>query len=215
MKIGTKIFAPQGWASLPMGVEVHFLKNDSKNKRILFVHFAVKNKGPATATLMTMSKFEFEEGVTENKIQPCSEQPTLPPWLSELEGVDLSQIDSFRTQDAKMSHHDRVNDRYQLIASAVNDFEVIMDAQDPQKEINRRARLCSPPQNESRFRLWLLTYLCFGRNIWVLLPPFHKSGHWDRMQHPDTKFGAPSKAFGHSYGYGKVLISQKNVSKAS
>lgn len=203
MKIGTKIFAPQGWASLPMGVEVHFLKNDSKNKRILFVHFAVKNKGPATATLMTMSKFEFEEGVTENKIQPCSEQPTLPPWLSELEGVDLSQIDSFRTQDAKMSHHDRVNDRYQLIASAVNDFEVIMDAQDPQKEINRRARLCSPPQNESRFRLWLLTYLCFGRNIWVLLPPFHKSGHWDRMQHPDTKFGAPSKAFGHSYGYGK------------
>lgn len=203
MKVGTKLTAPQGWGSLPMGLEVHFLKSNHQKRRVLFVHFEVKEKGAAKAILMSMPRLQFEEGVTLNKIVPCPEQSTLPPWLAELEGVDLSQIDTYRTKNAKTSHHDRVNERYLFIASAVNDFEVIMNADEPQKEINRRARLCTPPQNECRFRLWLLTYLCFGRNIWTLLPPFHKIGHWDRMQHSETKFGAPSKAFGRNYGNGK------------
>jgi len=203
MKVGTKIFAPEGWASLPKGLEIHFLKNNHQNGRVLLVHFLVKEKGPANATLVSMSRIKFEEGVTLNKIIPCAKQSTLPPWLEELEGLDLSLIDTYRTKDAKTSHHDRVNERYLFIAPTVNDFEEVMNSEDPQKEINSRARLCSTPQNESRFRLWLLTYLCFGRDIWTLLPPFHKSGNWDRMQYPDRKFGAPSKAFGNNYGNGK------------
>lgn len=205
MKVGTKIIAPEGWASLPKGLEIHFLKSNHQNGRVLLVHFQLKEKGPANATLMSMPRIQFEEGVTLNKIIPCTKQSTLPPWLEELEGLDLSLIDTYRTKDATTSHYDRVNERYQFIAPTVNDFEDVMNAQYPQKEINMRARLCSPPQNESRFRLWLLTYLCFGRNIWTLLPPFHKSGNWDRMKYPDRKFGAPSKAFGNNYGNGKSL----------
>lgn len=202
MKIGVKLQSPEGWHSIPTGIDVHFLKNNYQKGRVLFVHFKIEEKGMAKALLISLPKHKFEEGLSFNKIVPCSVQPTLPPWLSEMEGLDLTQIDTYRTVNAKKSHHERVNDRFLHIATAVNNFETIMNADDPQKEINKHARLCTPVQNESRFSLWLLTYLCFGRNIWTLLPPFHKIGHWDRMLHPETKLGAPSKAFGKSYGHG-------------
>lgn len=203
MIIGSKITAPQGWTSIPIGIEVHFLKSDYKNNRVLLVHFQKNCNDQYHANLITIVKTDFEDGVSQNKIIPCLNQSTLPPWLEKLEQIDLSMIDIYRSSNAQISHHDRVNQRYLIILAAVNDFEVIMSSNDPQSSINEKARLCTPPQNESRFRLWLLTYLCFGRNIWSLLPPFHNSGQWDRLLYPDKKFGAPSKAFGRNYGYGK------------
>ena len=86
------------------------------------------------------------------------------------------------------------------IARAQKDIEQIYRTDNPTLEIHRYARACN--QNESRFRLWLLAYLAFGRNQWTLLPPFHRVGHWDRFAIPGKKYGKASLADGRRHGFG-------------
>lgn len=201
MKTGTQIVAPEGWKSLPKDMVFHLLWNDAANRRVWMVRFE-SGHGTCKANLFKLSRADFETGVHTGAVVPLDTQATLPPWLVELEGMDLSSIDARRSNPAKIPHKQRVEDRYLFIASAVNDFKDIMTSEDPQAELNRRARNSNPPQNETRFRLAFLTYVCFGRNIWALLPPFHRAGHWDRFEYAETKFGAPSKAYGKHYGGG-------------
>ena len=202
MHIGAQIEAPEGWGQIPQGIVFNFLRSDAKRDRVLLVHFeAGGDNKPSKAHLVVISRKKFEEGASTEKIIPLEEQSLLPPWLKELEGVDLSQIDRDR-HNPKILHSSRVEDRFMHIASTVRNFESVLEAGNPERELNRRAALCSPPQNETRFRLHVLTYLCFGQNMWVLLPPFHNIGRWDRYAHPETKYGAPSAAYGRSYGNG-------------
>lgn len=214
MHIGAQISAPEGWGPMPQGIVFHFLKSDSKRGRVLLVHFADCGvKKSAKAHLFVINRNKFEEGVREEKIVPKEKQSTLPPWLEKLEGIDLSQIDRFRPS-AKIPHRARVEERFLHIAETVRDFDLILNADEPDKELNQRAKLCFPPQNETRFRLHVLTYMAFGRMMWVLLPPFHRIGGWSRDAHPDTKFGAPSLAFGRSYGHPSSKISTADCVKA-
>lgn len=208
MKIGTQIIAPEGWGPLMKGGVYHLLRSDPRKRsdapggRVLIVCFGGQGEAdPPTASLLILPRKTFEEGIDKEKIVPADHQSALPPWLEIREGVDLARLDEFRSK-AKITHRTRVENRFLHIAPAVRDLEAILGAPDPQAEINRRASLCQPPQNQSRFRLWLLTYLCFGQDIWTLLPPFHRIGHWDRTQYPDQKFGAPSIAHGKHYGNG-------------
>lgn len=202
MNIGTQIIAPEGWHHIPKGIKFHFLRSDAKRGRVLLAQFETDEKFKIRKShLVVMSRTIFEQGARSGNIIPSEYQSLLPPWLKTLEGVDLSQIDRFRP-NAKNLHSSRVEDRFLHIAPTVRDFESILSAKNPAAEINRRAALCSPPQNETRFRHWVLTYLCFGQDIWTLLPPFHLSGHWDRNDHPDKKYGAPSIAYGTHYGNG-------------
>lgn len=202
MHIGTQILAPEGWHQMPKGIIFHFLKSDAKRGRTLLVNFESGDKYMAhKAHLVVMSRKTFEEGAGSEKIFACEQQSLLPPWLETLNGVDLSQIDRFRP-NAKILHRTRVENRFLNIAPTVRDFDNILAADDPEAEINRRARICIPAQNETRLRLWVLTYLCFGQDMWVLLPPFHEIGHWNRCDYPNKKFGAPSIAFGTAYGNG-------------
>lgn len=206
MIIGTQIIAPDGWKSLVKNQPYHFLKSDSTRRRVLLVHFELRGKSKQPfAHLQVIAQHDFEEGLDpqSKSILPGPQQPTLPPWLARLEGCDLSQLDECRARSKpKVFHKTRVEDRFLVIAQAVADFELILAAEDPEQEINRRASLCSPRQHESRFRLWLLTYLCFGRNIWSLLPPYCRIGLWERLDRPNKKFGAPSLAYGSKYGNG-------------
>ena len=214
MHIGTQIAAPEGWKEMFKGVTYHFLKSDAKRGRVLLVLFQTiktwrepsksKNttkKNHYSATLLVMSRHDFEEGLSSENIVQLEKQNKLPPWLQQLEGKDLVKRDNSRA-NPKFLHSARVEDRFLQIAPTVRDFESVLAADDPEKEINRRAKLCVPVQNESRYRLWVLTYLCFGRDMWMLLPPFHVIGHWDRCKYPERKFGAPSLAFGRNYGNG-------------
>lgn len=203
MQIGTQIVAPNGFDQLAQGQTYHFLKSDGKrmNPRVLLVHFSVTDKFERTkAHLIIMTRSRFEEGLAEEQIVPLSKQSKLPPWLAPWEGIDLSQIDVFRAR-AKVPHSLRVEDRLLTIAPHLKDIEAILATENPATEINRRAVASRPVQHETRFRLWFLTYLCFGCNVWSLLPPFHRIGKWLRFDHPKTKFGAPSVAYGAGYGY--------------
>lgn len=201
MHIGTQIVAPEGFDQLVQDVTYYFLKSDKTKPRVLLVHFAVAKAFEKTkAHLLVMNRDRFEAGISDEKIVPLAVQSKLPPWLKEREGIDLSSLDLLHP-NLKIPYSSRVGDRLLTIVPALKHLETILTTPDPAAEINRRALSCNPVQHETRFRLRFLTYLLFGCNVWALLPPFHRAGRWPRFDHPNTKFGAPSIAYGARYGY--------------
>ncbi|WP_143433003.1 transposase [Herbaspirillum camelliae] len=202
MHIGAQIIAPEGWRHLLKGVTYHFLRNDTKSDRVLLAQFRyAPGKAPA-ANLIIADRNSFENAAIAGDIAVAETQATLPPWLEQLSGLDLAERDRQRPHAAKL-HQDRINERLNFIKDAVYHIDEIFAHHQPKLAINSYARNCTPKQNETRFRLWLLTFICFGRNEWSLLPPFHLSGHWKRENFPDKKFGAPSLAFGKNFGHGR------------
>lgn len=199
MHCGSQLMTPEGWRTLRAGETYHFLRN--RKGQILLVRFVGDQKRQPQAHLIQLPQGEFEEAIEGGHIVACAEQHALPPWLSRFEDVDLSQIDTLRPQ-AKKSHASRVEERLLVLLPAIQQAEAILDAPHPDRLLNAIARSCQPAQNETRYRLWFYTYLCFGRNSWVLLPPFHRIGHHNRFAHPDSKQGRPNKAFGKHYGFG-------------
>lgn len=200
MKIGTQIVSPFGLQQMVQGQPYHFLKSHAASGRVFLVLFeGVENITPR-AHIFSINRFTFEDAVIDGLIVPEPVQALLPPWLEQLDGVDLAMIDTCRP-NAKYTHRSRVENRILLIATAIRDLDAILSTEDPTSEINRYARQCTPKQNETRFRTWLLTYLCFGRNQWVLLPPFHRIGHWDRLNNSGNKLGRHSISHGPGYGY--------------
>lgn len=211
MLIGTRLVAPEGFASLPKDVPHHFLCNHQASDRVMLVRFSWSGTGTPRAQLISLVRSEFEAAAVGREIVPTEKQPTLPPWLEALEGENLGARDSSRLRGreidseqgkAKRLHADRIDQRLLYIARALEDLPKILAADDVETEINRYARQAKPRQNETRFRLWLLTYIAFGCNYWSLLPPFHHAGHWDRKRIAPKKMGAPSKAHGKRYGFG-------------
>jgi hypothetical protein len=199
MHVGIQLTASEGYRQLLKGEAYSFLKNDTNKGRVYFVHFSGASMAKPQATLFSMPVGDFENGLQNGHIAISKEQSHLPPWLSMLEGINPAHLDILRPH-AKESHQSRVDKRFLFIAEAVRDSSQIFAAEDPGAQIHRYARACSPHQNESRFRLWYLTYLCFGRNIWSLLPSYCRIGHWERSRH-ETKFGRPSLARGQGYGH--------------
>lgn len=200
MLIGVQVFAPNGFKALAKGVTYYFLFNNPHTFQVLLVRFRWEERGRPCAFIISVPRSDFECGLAEGAVVVSNIQSELPPWLESLGGKNLAAIDAQRLKAAK-SHYERVESRLLLITPALDNLEAILAADDVEAEINVYARRASPRQNESRFRLWFLTYLCFGRNIWTLQPPFHLAGHWDRAKHGRGKQGAPSKAFGKGYGH--------------
>lgn len=199
MHCGSQLIAPEGWRNLRAGDTYHFLRN--RKGRILLLRFVGDLKQQAQAHLIPLPQGEFEDAIEGGLIVKCAEQHALPPWLIKFENIDLSQIDVLRPR-AKKSHAARVEDRLLALLPALKQSDAILDAESPDRILNSIARNCQPIQNETRYRLWFYTYLCFGRNSWTLLPPFHHSGHHDRFEYPNSKQGRKNKAFGNHYGFG-------------
>jgi len=166
MHIGAQIVAREGWRHLLKGVVYHFLKNDTKTDRVLLVQFGYSNSNKAPAAyLISAPRIAFEDAAAGRVIVLAERQSSLPPWLFELSGQDLTQLNSKRSHAAK-THKDRIAQRLNFIQDAVANLDEIFSSAEPESAINAYARKCTPRQNESRFRLWLLTIICFGRNEW-------------------------------------------------
>lgn len=200
MHIGVQLTAAQGYRELMQGETYSFLKNDATSGRVHLVHFGGASMAKPQALLFNMPVGHFDDGVHNGHITVCKEQTSFPPWLDMLDGINPAYLDVLRP-NAKKTHRSRVDERFFIIAEAIKNVDCILSARCPTQEIHRFARACRTPQNESRFRLWLLTYLCFGGNIWALLPPFCRIGHWDHSTHSNTKLGRPSVAHGPGYGH--------------
>lgn len=204
MHIGIQFHAPQGFLQFKQGEIYHFLKNDRARNKVHAVYFqhAANGESMPKVHLITVEGHRFEEAAYKGAIQVSKMQSRLPPWLREYEdaGLDLATLDNARSNPVRL-HASRVADRLLTFSWVIEEVDVILSAENPMLEINRRARQCIPRQNESRFRLWLLTYLCFGRNQWVLMPPFNNIGRWDRYRFKGKKYGRPSIANGSGYGH--------------
>lgn len=200
MLTGAQLLAPHGFGPLAQGIPYHFLSNNPRRPHVVLVRFHWKGHGQPGAYLISVPRVDFEDGLMKGEIVVSPDQSALPPWLESLQGKNLAAIDA-RRMNARQSHYQRIESRLLLITPALDNLDDILAADAIETELNAYARRANPPQNESRFRLWFLTYLCFGRNIWALLPPFHLAGCWDREKHGCKKQGAPSKAFGKEYGH--------------
>lgn len=199
MYCGSQLMAPQGWQALRAGETYHFLR--SRSEKTLLLKFSGSRQQKPKVQLICLARGEFEAAIEDGAIVACPKQLKLPPWLQAFEDVDLSQLDVLRPK-AKQSNASRVENRLLLLLPALERVDEILEARHPNQMLNTIARNCHPVQNETRFRLWFYTYLCFGRNAWALLPPFHNIGHHDRFAYPNSKQGRNNNAYGKHYGFG-------------
>jgi hypothetical protein len=173
------------------------------------------------AQLHKMVRCDFEQGLLDGHIRKVKDPASLPPWLSSLEAVDIEALDTRRaisiarrlgagpgssdeTADDKCfrTHSRRIDDREALLAHAIDDLDTILAADDPEALLNRYARSCPVPQNETRFRVMFWTKVCFPWSRWALLGSYCRIGRWDRAapEHLGKKFGRPAKSLGKHYG---------------
>lgn len=210
---GSPIIAPTGYKSLRAGSIYHFLRSSPSARAVTLVEFVrregkkVTNKNGSEKTctplpfpqLIRLQRIDFEEGIFSGKLL-VGEREVLPPWLQGLAGIDLDALDAQRVNPAK-SHRDRIDEKIGSFYALLPDIEKILDAANTDQIINRHARSLVPKQNESRVRLWLFTYLAFGRSRYALHYPTHVLGRWDRFKTPSkAKRGKPS-ADGAEFGY--------------
>lgn len=197
MIIGTQLLAPSGFKALQSGVVYHFLRSDAVQDRVLLLEF--RNGSAPRSLLLTMNRELFERGLLAQLICRSEVQSSVPPWLSALEGINPAFLDNYRPAAVK-THAERVQERLLAIQPLLHRQDEILSSEKPERVINRIAR--ETGQNETRLRLWFFTYLAFGRNAWVLLPPYCRIGHWSRQTHPgETKLGRPSIKRGRHNGY--------------
>lgn len=196
---GKKIRAPEGFEQLEAGVDYYFVCNAAKSGPIVMARFEWSGQGNPHAYVLAMSQEKFEDAL-EQSLLILSDAEDVPPWLEPMAGVNWDSVDAGR-KGAKKLYRDYVEQRQLIIKPALDCRDSIFSSKDIAVAINDFARKAKPRQNESRFRLWFLTYLCFGENEYVLAPPFHSNGHWNRDVDSMKKQGPPSKAFGKSYGH--------------
>lgn len=227
---GTPVVAPQGFKNLEAGVTYYFLRSSPKTERVTLVDFVVrppkkvvyaKAKIPKRTVaqlplpvLTRLLRSDWEDAIWAGKVL-AGDRKSMPPWLDGLEGVDLVALDAARRGVAK-SHQDRIDGKVYSIHALVNDAENILDNDEPEKLINRHARIQTPPQNETRLRLNFFVYLAFGRNRNALHYPTHQIGHWDRLsaEHAnDAKRGAPGvKGAEHGYNATAEMVEKIKTS---
>jgi hypothetical protein len=181
--ISEQLSAPAGYGPLRKDCVYHYIGRGGKGKAY-FTHFDEK----PGVYLITMPVTDFEAGLDDKNKRivpvPAEAQVKVPPWLARLAGKNLSTLDKLRRKSkspkVKTTLAMRVDQRVAKIQPLVSAVKSIFAADDPEAEINRLARNAKPALNEARARLWVLTYLSFGRNKWVLLPAYCNVGTWLR-----------------------------------
>lgn len=103
------------------------------------------------------------------------------------------------TQQAKKPSSVREDTQARLarISVALQQADRILESPNPDLELNRLARACSPVVHESRYRLWFYLYLAFDFNFWALMPDRSACGIWVRTdeKYEGRKFGAERKHY--------------------
>lgn len=198
-----QFIAPEGCGRLQKGVTYIMLRNDNMLRRVLFVSFHDKNKKIGRhAELTIMHRDLFEEGLApgrrgrEPAIVPVVHPATLPPWLTDLEGLNFDVLEKYMLpkRNRKQSPKDEVEQRVLNIQPALDNVADILLADNPDLALNRFAVASKPRINETRFRLWFYLYLAYGYNQWALLAPRTILGKWDRLaeEYLESELGRPA-----------------------
>lgn len=219
MYVGIQLIAPDGFEALSKGTVYHFLSNHAGSGRAFLVEFkkietltkSGKRRTHFRALLNVLSRDRFEYGLTRKLVVPAPMQSKFPPWLARLEGSNLATVDSKRGKP-KMTHASRVKHRATVIEPVLARLDDILSANDPDNEIARHARNSPKQQNENRFKLWVYTAACFGRDHWLLAPALANCGHYERQKKADAKkVGRHSLSGGAGHGYPATTIMIKRI----
>ena len=206
MHIGTALHAPNGFGSLASGTTYHLLSNRSDVSFTTLTWF-YENKNTWKASFIRIPKEEFESALIEKNLIIAATQPTLPPWLDAYQGETFAGIEELRAT-SKKSYVNRAGDRYEQISELVGDDSEIHQAEDIDRYINRFAKNSSPRQHPDRLKLWYSAYMCFGKQLIALIPPFRNIGRWLResSKHASQKMGRPHLKKGKSYGHSAIPL---------
>ena len=213
MKIGDQLVAPEGFESLSKGERYSFLKNDSATALVTLIKFSADKPGKGGAgrrvAMVRLPRARFETGLLEGKIVKDAVQYFLPPWLREIEGVDLDSLDLARVR-AKKTNRSRMESRYAHIHDLLPRIDEILATKNPFLIIGEHARFCKPKQHKTRIAEWFFSYVCFGRQLAAMYPEFPSIGLWSResTKHEDTHLGRSSLSKGRHYGYASAPLAQ-------
>jgi hypothetical protein len=224
MHIGIQLRAPEGLGSLRKDTDYYFVNNSGGCAT--FAWFFNNKSGERRVQWTRLPQSVFEAALLDGSLVPTNEVRSLPPWLSDLEGKNITQIDSKRSLDdehkrrnkkvngnekKKKSLREIVDERYAHIHGLVKRSAEVWTADNPLSEIGKHARGCAPPQNMCRLATWFVAYEICGRNCWALLPPFQNIGGWDRPTHASNtkKLGRPPLYAGAQAGHSAVLQTKK------
>lgn len=195
MQVGTPLQAPEGYLNLERGITYYLLRNSRVRSRVLLVYFTTPPN--MVAILVLLDRHEFEGGLVRNLIM-ATPASGMPPHLEDFKGFNFEHVDSKRT-NAKRTLRSYVEHRLNTITPLLERESEILDAACPEREINRYC--VTHGYNSQRVRTWFFLYVCFGRNIWTLLPGFHRNGRWDRMTVGNgVKLGRPNNVRGRHAG---------------
>jgi hypothetical protein len=214
MKIGDQLLAPDGFDSLEKNERYSFLKSDSVTALVSLVRFSAERSGKKgtgrRVALVRLPQARFEKGLLDARIIKAEPQYFLPPWLRQLEGINLEGLD-FARDSAKQTNRSRMESRYAYIHDLVERVEEILAAKNPFLIIGEHARHCQPRQHKSRIAEWFFSYVCFGRRLVVLYPEFSKCGIWSRdaAAYEHSHFGRPSLSKGRHHGYASPPLAQQ------
>lgn len=199
------ITAAEGFKSLRKDITYFVVRNNSASGPTVLAYFIAERK---TVALAFLAPGEFQDGLSCGSLKavqrPQGKAGYLPPWLSHLKDVDLDKAEAINlpiTRHGKKSARNYAEDRLLALHDALERVAEILSSANPDRELNRMARACVPPQNETRFRNYFYTYLACGHNIYSLLPRF-KGGTYERTheKYQGKKFGRHS-ADGATSGY--------------
>lgn len=217
MSVGDQIFAPKGLTGVAPGERLHVLRRDDGLERVLLVSFSMnkrevpqqpssgqraKNKGQKKRVVRVDYKYKlialqtgtYEEAISNGELKFYGNEQLndYPSWLDYMEGKTPSQDQRFTSQATKdgVTPEKSIDKRLLLLHEAINAAGKILRARDPDRELNKFARACNPPQCEIRFRLWFYLYIAYGHK-WVLLAPNGGRGIYDRTsnEYEHSKFG--------------------------
>lgn len=187
--IGEQLVVQKKLGPLEPDRRYHYLGRFGEMAKSVLVNFDDK----PGAYLTILKATEFESALDLNLITTAPEQEKLPPWLKRYASFDLPTLDKQRPT-AKRSLASIVDKHLFQITPIVDQTKELFAYEDPERELNRAARNCSPKLNESRARLQVLTYLAFGRNKWALMPAYCNVGHPKDMGCPPGQPGEGSGA---------------------
>jgi hypothetical protein len=178
--IGQPFRAPPGFGGLRSSETYFHLRADSDRKRVFFVSFDNK----PVAQLHTVAQDKVESALAGGRLVAVDNPTHQPPWIANNVFAKLLKPTSSskrrRSAGGEYATWKGINERRRLIDDAINDIEVILSSDDPQRALNEYARKCVPVQNETRFRTWVLAYLVFGRQAAALAPMHYRRGGYDR-----------------------------------
>lgn len=203
MNVGSQLLFKNGYLQISSNQELYLLYAKSR-KWVTCVEF-IDAKNARKAVIYQFCREKFERGIGkeislvdhDHHDHDCDdEKDKLPPWLKPIEGLNIHSFELER-MNAKKSNLECALDRECIIYPLLDCLDDIFEEENPSGKIAQLVREKMPGKHATRIRLWLCSYLVFGRKPAALYPSYCNAGHYSRDAcEDDVSFGRSVKKDG-------------------